>query len=79
MFISLPHGHAVSIAEELIDAGIKVIDLGADFRLKSASVYQQWYQHQPATESLLKQAVYGLPENGCKQAIAKASLVVCFR
>lgn len=75
VFVSLPHGHAMPIAQSLLDVGIKVIDLGADFRLKNADSYQHWYQHQPAAESLLKQAVYGLPENGNKEAIASASLI----
>lgn len=74
-FVALPHGHAVPIATTLLAAGKKVIDLGADFRLRNSADYQQWYQQQPAPDQLLKQAVYGLPEIGNKAKIAAASLL----
>lgn len=75
LFIALPHGHAAAIAQSLLDAGKKVIDLGADFRLKNPSHYQQWYQHPPAAEHLLQQAVYGLPEVEDKATISQACLI----
>ncbi len=75
VFISLPHGHAAKCAQPLLDAGKKVIDLGPDFRLKNAADYQQWYNTPCAPESLLKEAVYGLPEVTSKDLIAKARLI----
>ena len=47
---------------QLIDAGLKVIDLSGDFRLKSREVYEQWYKHEPAQASYVEHAVYGLSE-----------------
>lgn len=60
-FLCLPHSESQDAAAELLKLGLKVIDLSADFRLKSTAVYQKWYgpHRHPA---LLKSAVYGLPE-----------------
>jgi len=60
-FLALPHGASAEIAPALIDAGVRVVDLGGDFRL-AADAYPQWYGFtHPAPEWLAK-AVYGLPE-----------------
>ncbi len=60
-FLSLPHKSSQEAAAKLRERGLKVIDLSADFRLKSAKEYEQWYEkHQ--YPNLLKEAVYGLPE-----------------
>lgn len=75
VFIALPHGHAIAIAQTLLAAGKKVIDLGADFRLRKPQDYQQWYKQQPAPDTLLQQAVYGLAEVGLRAKIARAQLV----
>ena len=75
VFLCLPHGHAISMVQPLLDAGIKVIDLGPDFRLSDPAVYEHWYQQTPAANTLLEQAVYGLPEQGYKTAIAAGSLI----
>jgi N-acetyl-gamma-glutamyl-phosphate reductase len=61
-FLCLPHKTSQEIAASLYKAGKKVIDLSADYRLKNAAVYQQWYQTRHRFPSLLKKAVYGLPE-----------------
>ncbi len=61
MFLALPHRVSMAWAPQLYDAGIKVIDLSADFRFKSASVYESAYQEHTAA-GLLKEAVYGLCE-----------------
>ena len=62
LFCALPHGLTAERTSALLARNIKVIDLGADFRLNSAEVYEEWYKiKHPATE-LLKEAVYGLPE-----------------
>ncbi|TGE33055.1 N-acetyl-gamma-glutamyl-phosphate reductase [Desulfosporosinus sp. Sb-LF] len=62
LFCALPHGLTAERTGAFLARKIKVIDLGADFRLNSAQVYEEWYKiKHPATE-LLKEAVYGLPE-----------------
>jgi N-acetyl-gamma-glutamyl-phosphate reductase len=62
VFLALPHGVAAEFAGGLLDSGRKVIDLSADFRLKSAPVYKQYYAHDHPAPELLARAVYGLPE-----------------
>jgi N-acetyl-gamma-glutamyl-phosphate reductase len=62
VFLALPHGVAAEFAVPLLDAGCVVIDLSADFRLKSAEVYKEFYAHDHPAPELLKKAVYGLPE-----------------
>ena len=58
----------------LLKAGVKVIDLAADFRLKDANVWEKWYKMPHSCSDLLKEAVYGLPEMN-REKIKKASLV----
>lgn len=62
VFLALPHGVAASYAVPLLEQGCRVIDLSADFRLKSASVYKEFYGHDHASPELLQKSVYGLPE-----------------
>ncbi|MFZ5625944.1 MAG: N-acetyl-gamma-glutamyl-phosphate reductase [Bacillota bacterium] len=73
-FLALPHGVSMPIAARLLAAGVKVIDLGADFRLKDARAYQTWYGLEHTYPQLLAEAVYGLPELKREQ-IAAARLV----
>lgn len=61
-FLALPHGVAAEIASALLERNIKVIDLSADFRLRSAAVYEEFYGHPHPAPDLLDEAVYGLPE-----------------
>lgn len=61
-FLALPHGVAAEIARELLERKIKVIDLSADFRLRSPAVYEEFYGHPHPAPDLLDEAVYGLPE-----------------
>ena len=62
VFLCLPHGAAAETAVTALDAGTRVIDLSADFRLKDLATYESWYQtHHPAPH-LLAEAVYGLTE-----------------
>src|SRR5579863_5835762 len=60
VFLGLPHGESALTAAALLKKGVKVVDLSADFRLKDAPTYSQWYGRHPVP-SLLKEAVYGLP------------------
>src|SRR5436190_2978225 len=62
IFLALPHGVAAEFAVPLLQLGCKVIDLSADFRLKSAAVYKDFYAHDHTAPELLVQAVYGLVE-----------------
>lgn len=61
-FLALPHGVASEFAVPLLDHGIRVIDLSADFRLRSAEIYEEFYGHAHPAPALLTRAVYGLPE-----------------
>src|SRR5580658_6489787 len=62
IFLALPHGVAAEYAVPLLQAGCTVIDLSADFRLKSAAVYKDFYAHDHPAPELLAKSVYGLPE-----------------
>src|ERR1700685_254194 len=62
VFLALPHGVAAEYAVPLLKAGCVVIDLSADFRLKSAAIYKEFYAHDHPVPDLLKKSVYGLPE-----------------
>jgi N-acetyl-gamma-glutamyl-phosphate reductase len=61
-FLALPHGVAHEFAIPLLDAGLKVIDLSADFRLRDADVYAEYYDHAHPSPALLGEAVYALSE-----------------
>lgn len=74
VFYATPNGTAMSAVPELLKAGTRVIDLGADFRLKDESVWSDWYQLEHACPELLTEAVYGLPEI-YRSAIKDARLV----
>lgn len=74
VFFATPHGVAMKQAEALIQVGVRVIDLAADFRLQSLTEFEQWYQQPHACPELLKTAVYGLPEIN-RDKLANALLV----
>jgi N-acetyl-gamma-glutamyl-phosphate reductase len=74
VFLALPHGVAAEFAVPLLELGCQVIDLSADFRVKSAAVYKDFYAHDHPAPELLAQAVYGLPEVYRAQ-IKQASLI----
>lgn len=62
VFVALPHGQSQLLVPELLARGVQVVDLGADFRLKSAHEYEQWYGEVHRAPELLGRAVYGLVE-----------------
>ena len=62
VYFATPNGVAMQYTPELIAAGVRVIDLAADFRLKDVNLWQQWYGQTHACPELLQTAVYGLPE-----------------
>jgi N-acetyl-gamma-glutamyl-phosphate reductase len=72
LFIGLPHGHAMKICSALLDSKVKIIDLGADYRLKDPAVYEKWYKVKH-TDAQTK-AVYGLCEL-YREHIRKARVV----
>ena len=74
VFSAAPKGIAMEYAEGLLAAGVKVIDLSADFRLTDAKLWSQWYGKPHTCPALLKQAVYGLPEIN-REKIRSAQLV----
>lgn len=74
VFFATPNTTAMSQAEALLAAGIKVIDLAADFRIKDIPTWEQWYGATHACPALVEDAVYGLPEMN-RAAIRKARLV----
>ena len=61
IFTAVPHGVAMSVVPKFLDAGLRVIDLSADFRLRDCKTYEAWYQVHAVPE-LIDNAVYGLPE-----------------
>lgn len=73
-FLALPHGLSVPMVQELVAGGVRCIDLGADFRLKDAAVYEKYYETVHAAPYLLADAVYGLPEL-YRDRISQASIV----
>jgi len=74
VFFATPNATAMHMAKELLAAGVKLIDLSADFRLKDVAVWEQWYGAKHVCPDLLEQAVYGLPETN-RAAIKTATLV----
>lgn len=62
VFLAVPHTAAIAQAPALVEAGVAVIDLSADFRLKDPAVYEQWYQVKHTATDLLAEAAFGLPE-----------------
>jgi N-acetyl-gamma-glutamyl-phosphate reductase len=74
VFLALPHGVAAEFAVPLLQMGAQVIDLSADFRLKSAEVYKEFYGHEHPAPELLAKSVYGLPEV-YRTALKGASLI----
>lgn len=76
VFFATPNGTAMLMADQLLQRGIKVIDLSADFRLKDVALWEKWYGMQHASPELCATAVYGLPEIHREQ-IKTASLIAC--
>ncbi len=74
VFFATPHGVAMAQARELVDAGVRIVDLAADFRLKDPAVFEQWYGMAHTCPELLAESVYGLPEMN-REAIRTAHIV----
>lgn len=74
VFFATPHGVAMKDAQHLLDQGVKIIDLAADFRLQDTAVFEQWYGMPHACPDVLKQSVYGLTEIN-RERIAQTQVV----
>jgi len=74
VFFATPHGVAMAQARELVGAGVKIIDLAADFRLRDPAVFERWYKMPHSCPDLLAESVYGLPEVN-REAIRQARIV----
>lgn len=74
VFLAVPAGTAMQMTPPLLEAGVKVVDFSADFRLRDAQVYEEWYGMPHACRHVLPRAVYGLPELYAAD-IARAQLV----
>jgi N-acetyl-gamma-glutamyl-phosphate reductase len=74
VFYATPHGVAMAQARALTAAGVRIIDLAADFRLADPAVFEKWYGMPHACPDLLAESVYGLPEVN-RDAIRKARIV----
>ena len=62
VFFATPNGTAMTMVPQLLEAGVKVVDLSADFRIKDAALWSKWYGMEHACPALIEEAVYGLPE-----------------
>jgi N-acetyl-gamma-glutamyl-phosphate reductase len=76
VFFATPHNVAMNLVPELLAAGTRVVDLSADYRIRDAQLWSQWYGETHASAELLTEAVYGLPEVN-REKIASARLVAC--
>ncbi len=74
VFFATPNGTAMQMVPELLEAGTRVVDLGADFRLKDLATWSEWYGMEHACPAQVEEAVYGLPELH-RDAIRGARLV----
>lgn len=76
VFFATPHNVAMNMMPELLQRGVRVIDLSADFRIKDHQLWSKWYGEPHACPEILPQAVYGLPER-YREKIRDAQLVAC--
>ena len=74
VFFATPNGVAMNEARALHDAGVRLIDIAADFRIRDVAVWEQWYKMKHACPELVAEAVYGLPETN-REHIRKARIV----
>ncbi len=72
--LGVPHTASMALTPHLLEAGVRVVDASADFRLKDAAVYEAWYDVAHTAPHLLQEAVYGLPELD-RSGLAEARLV----
>ena len=76
VFTAIPHGSSVNVVPKLLEIGLRVIDMSADFRLKNPADYPKWYGWEHTHPELLKEAAYGLVELH-REKIKNANLTAC--
>ncbi|UCC58570.1 MAG: N-acetyl-gamma-glutamyl-phosphate reductase, partial [Candidatus Bathyarchaeum sp.] len=76
VFAAMPHGKSVNLVPQLLETGVKVIDMSADYRLKNPDDYDRWYGWKHTHPELLQEAVYGIPELH-REEIKNAKLIGC--
>ena len=76
LFVATPHGVSSTFMPQILETGMQVIDISADFRLKDPEAYVKWYHWKHKCPELLEKSVYGLPELH-REEIRKAQLVAC--
>jgi N-acetyl-gamma-glutamyl-phosphate reductase len=76
VFVALPHGHSQRLVPELVERGVSVVDLGADFRLRDKEAYHQWYGAAHEAPTLLFASVYGLVERHRKELVGATLIAV---
>ena len=76
VFFATPHNVAMQTVPALIDAGVRVVDLSADYRLRDVGLWEAWYGEPHTSPDLCALAVYGLPEKN-RDAIRSAQLIAC--
>jgi len=76
LFVATPHGVSSTFMPQLLETGMPIIDISADFRLKDPEAYVKWYHWKHRCPELLEKSVYGLPELH-REEIKKAQLVAC--
>ncbi|MAJ87832.1 MAG: N-acetyl-gamma-glutamyl-phosphate reductase [Cellvibrionales bacterium TMED148] len=76
VFFCTPHGVAQTMVPSLLEVGVKVIDLSADFRIRDVSMWEKWYGMTHGAPNCVARAVYGLPEFN-REKIALADLIAC--
>jgi len=74
VFLALPHGASQRLMPGLLDAGPRIVDLGADFRLRDAAIYERWYGEAHVAPELLPQFAYGLPELYRKEIVGAVAV-----
>lgn len=74
VFFATPHGTAMHQVPQLLEAGVRIVDLSADFRLRDQATWEAWYKEKHAAPQWLSKAVYGLPELD-RSGLAEARLV----
>ena len=76
VFLALPHGHSQALVPSLLERGVQVVDLGADFRLRSPEHYMDWYGEPHQATDLLELSVYGLVERHRTQLLGARLIAV---
>ena len=76
VFLATPHGYSKDVVPALVEQGVKIIDLSADFRLREPKAYAEWYGWEHPNPDLLNKSVYGVPELH-RNEIRNSNLIAC--